>query len=96
MINAALLSAVLSAILVGFFAALKYYSNTLGPTPESFDYNKFIPIFILSVAVSVGMVIGTGNAVGPDQVNDFLAMNFLLVMFANTGWTILTKKYPSI
>lgn len=96
MINAALLSAVLSAIAVGFFAALKYYSNTLGPNPESFDYNKFIPIFVLSVAVSIGMVLGTGNAITSDQVNNFLTLNFMLVLFANTGWTILVKKYPSL
>lgn len=93
---ALVLTTLLSVIVAGFFAALKYYSNTIGSNPENFDLNKLAPILIISVAVSIGMYLGAGTVIEQEALVDFITANFLLVIFANTGWTILVKKYPSL
>jgi len=83
---------IMNALVAGLFGALKYYSNTLGPNPEQFDMKKFVPIMILSVIVSAGMIVGSQD-VTADRINDFLTANFTLVVFANTVYSIVVKKY---
>lgn len=96
MIYSALVSILVSAVVVGIFGALKYYSNSVDPTnPESFEIKKFAPILVISILISLGMAYYYGDITTPELLSDFLSKNFLLVMFVNTGWTILLKKFPS-
>lgn len=95
-ISAALIPLLLSAIVAGLFGALKYYSNILGSNPETFELGKFIPILIISIILSIGFVLSGGSTGTAEEISKFISANFLLVMFANTVWTIILKKYPCI
>ena len=81
--------------MAGFFGALKYYSNTIGPEPEKFEIKKFLPIITISVIVSVGFAVGAGDMLNADQVVEYLTANFTLVMFVNTIYGMILKKYPN-
>lgn len=95
MVVNALVPILVSAILAGFFGALKYYSNTIGPEPEKFELKKFLPIITISVLVSVGFAFGAGDMLNADQIVEYLTANFTLVMFVNTVYTMILKKYPN-
>jgi hypothetical protein len=88
-----ILPILISALVAGIFGALKYYSNTLGPNPETFDLSKFAPIMILSIIISVGFAVFNGVAMTPEGITEFVTANFVLVLFANTVWTVITKWY---
>lgn len=92
----ALIALVLSAIVVGLFAALKYYSNTVGSNPETFEMKKFLPIMTLSIVISVTLALVNGVSMTAEGIAEYMTANFTLVLFANTLWTILAKKYPSL
>jgi hypothetical protein len=96
MIESALISVILGSITVGLFGALKFYSNTLGNNPESFDLKKFAPIMIVGISFSIIMAL-TGNVeMTAQSIGEFISANFILVIFVNTIITILLKKlYPS-
>lgn len=87
------ISIIISAIVAGMFGALKYYSNTLGSNPESFDMRKFAPILIISVIVSFGMVVSGGDMATAEGIKNYITDNFILVIFANTALTIVEKWY---
>lgn len=93
MLTNALVSILLSAMVAGFFGALKFYSNTLGPNPETFDLSKFAPIMILSVIISVGFALYQGVVMTPEGITEFVSANFILVLFANTVYSIVLKYY---
>jgi len=94
MVTNALIPILVSAAMAGFFGALKYYSNTIGPEPEKFEIKKFLPIITISVIVSVGFAVGAGDMLNADQVVEYLTANFTLVMFVNTIYGMILKKYP--
>lgn len=91
----AVVSIILSATTVGLFGALKYYSNTLGNNPESFDIMKFAPIAVLGIIISIGSAIFGDLQMTQEGISQFIAANFILVVFANTAWTIIQKKFLS-
>jgi hypothetical protein len=86
----------ISAFMVGLFGAMKFYSNTLGSNPESFDLRKFAPLAILGIAFSVGSALMYGAFVDAAQVAEYISVNFMWVLFINTVLTIIGKKFPSI
>lgn len=92
----ALVPILVSAGVAGFFGALKYYSNTLGPNPEQFELKKFIPIVTISLIVSIGFAIGAGNMLNAEQIVEYLTANFTLVIFANTVYGMIIKRYPNL
>jgi len=84
---------VINTLVVALFAALKYYSNTIGPNPEEFSLSKFAPILIISVLVGIGLSLSTGgSAMEVDQIVTFISENFMLVIFINTLYSIIMKK----
>jgi uncharacterized membrane protein YiaA len=83
---------ILSNISTGLFGAMKYYQNTLGNNPESFEIEKFAPIAILGIVISVGMLL-VGTPMDAVQIGEFIGVNFFLVVVFNTIYTILKKKY---
>jgi hypothetical protein len=87
------ISIIISAVVAGLFGALKYYSNTLGTNPETFDMRKFIPILIISVVVSIGMVVSGGDMATAEGLRQYIEENFIVVIFANTALTIIEKWY---
>jgi len=84
---------VVSALVAGLYGAIKYYSNTLGPNAEQFDMNKFIPIVVISILISIGFAVGANQMFTADQIVEYLGANFTLVIFANTVYTIILKKF---
>jgi ethanolamine transporter EutH len=96
MVVNALIPILISALTAGLFGALKFYSNTLGSDPETFELKKFLPIVVLSVIISVGFAFGAGDMITSDQIVEYLTANFMLVIFANTVYSIVQKKYPNL
>lgn len=95
-ISAALIPLILSALAAGFFGALKYYSNILGSEPEKFELAKFMPIVIISIIISLAFALTGGSVSTAEEISAFITGNFLLVIFVNTIWTIILKKYPGL
>ena len=83
---------ILSNISTGLFGAMKYYQNTLGDNPENFELEKFAPIAILGIVISVGMF-AVGAPMDAVAIGEFIGVNFFLVVVFNTLYTIVKKKY---
>lgn len=87
----AIITVIASAIMAGLFGALKYYSNTLGDNPESFDLGKFTPIAILGIGISLVMAVFASTPMTASDIATYITGNFFLVVFANTLWTAFLK-----
>lgn len=83
---------ILSNISTGLFGAMKYYQNTLGSNPENFELEKFAPIAVLGVVISLGMFMA-GAPMDAIAIGEFIGVNFFLVVVFNTLYTIAKKKW---
>jgi hypothetical protein len=90
----AALPIVFTAVMVGFYGALKYYAKSLGTNPEAFEMNKFLPIVIVSIVVSVAMSLSGAISTTADMLA-FLGENFTLVIFVDVFITTYIRGKTS-
>lgn len=92
-ITTAIIPVIISAIFVGFYGAIKYYSKTLGTNPEAFDINKFLPIVMVSIVMAI--IMSLSGAVTTDNMVEFLSANFTLVVFVDVFLTTYLRGKKS-
>lgn len=80
----------MSAVSAGLYGAIKYYANKIDG--ETFDIEKFMPIAILSIGVSIIFALG-GVPTDPVGIAEYIGLNGFLVIMANTIYGYIRKRF---
>lgn len=73
------------------WAALKYYSGTLGDKPESFSMSKFAPFVILGVGISLYTALTMNSAVTAENALAIMGQNLGYLVTINLALGIISK-----
>jgi len=77
------------------WAALKYYSNTIGNNPETFDMRKFLPFVILGVGISIYTALTLQDVTSSEQIIAIMGQNLGYLVTINLIIDII-KKQPFV
>ena len=80
------------SVVNAIWASLKYYSNTLGSNPESFEIRRFIPFVIIGLCISLANAFTVGGAIGADEVFRLIGENLGYLVTVNVLIEIVMKS----
>lgn len=79
-------------LMAAIYGALKYYSKTIGPSPEQFNINKFVPFLVLGLLVGFFNVYTSGTALTEDQIIMYMEQSTGMLVLIETILQILARS----